>query len=445
MTAPVGPLFTDFYELTMMAGYLEQNQNRPATFSLSIRPNRARRNFFIAAGLQTAVTTIASWRFSHEEIAYLEGLHRFSGQFLNWLSDFRFSGDIRAVSEGSVVFGNEPLLEVTAPMMEAQLLETYLINAIGFSSLIATKAARCMLAADGRPMVDFSLRRTQGTDAGMMVARSSWLAGFAGTSNVAAARQFAIPVSGTMAHSFVTAFGSDEKAFRAFAATFPDDTVLLIDTFDAIKGAESAAALGQAMAREGKSLRGVRLDSGDMVSLSLAVRKILDDAGLSQAKIFASSGFDEYQIRDVIEKGAAIDAFGVGTRMGVSADVPYNDTVYKLVRFDGRDVKKFSPGKVTLAGEKQVFRAYDATGRMKEDRIGTAKETMEGFSPLLAPVMEKGTILPDAFPDLTASRIHCANELRALPGDVRSLERPADYPVTITPALSAIQKAVDSA
>ena len=280
MIASAGPLFTDLYELTMMAGYLESGRNPEATFSLYIRPN-PHRNFFISAGLGPALENIRNLRFSETDIRYLEGLGLFSKAVLDGFSDFRFTGTIRAIAEGTLIFGNEPVMEVTAPIMEAQLLETYLINTIGMATLAASKGARCMLSAKGRPLVDFSLRRTQGMDAGLHVARSTYMTGFAGTSNVEAGRRLGIPVSGTMAHSWVTSFADEQEAFRSFSATFPDHSILLIDTYDSVEGAKKAVATARELEARGKRLKGVRIDSGDMVAQSRVIRKILDDAGLA--------------------------------------------------------------------------------------------------------------------------------------------------------------------
>jgi nicotinate phosphoribosyltransferase len=338
-----------------------------------------------------------------------------------------------------VFFPEEPIMEITAPLIEAQLVETFVLNTLGMASLIATKAARCMHAAQGRPLVDFALRRTQGQDAGDQVARSTYLAGFAATSNVRAGQRFGIPVAGTMAHAFVSAFPTEMDAFRAFADLFPADTVLLIDTYDTLAGARNAATVGREMRARGQSLQGVRLDSGDMNELSRGVRSILDAAGLPDTRIYASSGFDEFGIDAVVRAGAPIDAFGVGTRMGVSADAPYLDIVYKLVRHGGRDVRKLSPGKVTLAGAKQLFRRQDAQGRFTEDIIACRAETMAGVQKLLTPVMIGGRRC-DPAPDMATLRKRFAEGFAALDVRYKDIHRYAAYPVHISPQLDALQK-----
>lgn len=433
----ISPLFTDLYQLTMAAGYFQNKMHLPATFSLFVRPH-PKRPYFVAAGLQEALAEIERLRFSDEDIAYLDSLGLFERPFLDYLARLRFEAEIFAMPEGTVFFGNEPLLELTAPIIQAQLLETYLINAIGSATLIATKAARCVQAADQRPVIDFALRRTQGTAAGMTTARSSYIAGFAATSNVLAGKAYGLPVSGTMAHSYITAFESERAAFRAYARTFPQNAVFLIDTYDTLEGARNAAVVGLEMRKQGHEPAGVRLDSGDMVSLSRQVRKILDSAGLAEVKIFASSGFDEYEIETLLAAGARIDAFGVGTKMGVSADAPYLDIVYKLVRFGERDVKKLSPGKATLAGQKQVFRKADSSGRFIEDIITTRRQTVADAEPLLVRTMEKGRIITPA-ESLEALRRRCGRQMQGLAPELKKAKSEKTYPVVISPQLAANQ------
>jgi nicotinate phosphoribosyltransferase len=344
------------------------------------------------------------------------------------------------MAEGEIYFPNEPVLEVAAPLIQAQIIETYLINTIGVASLLATKAARCVHAAAGRPIVDFSLRRTQGSHAGMVVARSSYLAGFAATSNVLAGKVWGIPISGTMAHSFITAFDSEVDAFEAYADLFPDSAVFLIDTYDTVQGAKNAAIVGRRMKKEGRSLVGVRLDSGEMIALSRRVRRILDEAGLPEVKIFASSGLDEYALEALIKGGACIDAFGVGTRMGVSADIPYLDMVYKMVRFRDRDVRKVSEGKVTLAGEKQVFRKTGKDGRFLGDIIGVRGESAHAAS-LLAPVMINGRSV-GPLPTLEEIRSRFGENFRRLDERYKRVENPETYPVQVSEKLAALQEAL---
>lgn len=431
-----GPLFTDLYELTMAAGYFDRGLDETATFSLFVREN-PRRGYFVACGLQAVVDALTRFRFSDREIEWLEQTGIFKHEFLAHLATLRFTGDVRAMAEGEIFFADEPVLEVSAPLIEAQILETFLINTMGVASMLATKAARCVHAAAGRPIADFSLRRTQGIHAGMTVARSSYIAGFSSTSNVLAGKIWGIPTSGTMAHSFVTAFESETEAFEAYAELFPEAAIFLIDTYDTIAGAEKAAAVGKRMKQNGQALTGVRLDSGDMVALSRQVRSILDEAGLPEVKIFASSGFDEYELERLIAEGARIDAFGVGTRMGVSADAPYLDTVYKMVRMGNRNVRKTSEGKVTLAGEKQVFRKM-ADGHFTGDVIGLREESREDAVPLLSRVMENGRSAGPR-PTLEEIRQRFADHFNRLDDKTKRLTKPEKYPVTLSERLVELQ------
>jgi nicotinate phosphoribosyltransferase len=443
MTPPqrIGPLFTDLYELTMAASYYEHKVFSTATFSLYIRKYPPNRNYFVAAGLENALDELENFHFSEKEIAYLNKTGLFPDDFISYLKQLRFSGDVYALPEGTVFFENEPVLEVTAPIIEAQIIETFLLNTIGFQTMIASKAARCMTAAQGRPLVDFSLRRTQGQDAGIKVARSTYITGFVATSNVLAGKIYDIPISGTMAHSFISAFTNEIDAFSAFSKTFPKNSVFLIDTYDTLEGARNTVKAAKEMKKRGEVPIGVRLDSGDMADLSQKVRKILDDAGLFDVKIFASSGFDEFKIADVIANGAKIDAFGVGTKMGVSADAPYFDIVYKMVRFKDRDVRKLSPGKITLAGKKQVFRKSDKSGRYIEDTIGLRNETIDNNEPLLKKGMANGkTVGPHL--SLQDIRNRFKRNFAALDESYKSLDEHAAYPVKISNRLRKLQEKV---
>jgi nicotinate phosphoribosyltransferase len=434
----VGPLFTDLYELTMAAGYHARQMTENATFSLFIRDYPPRRNFFVAAGLQDALHELENYRFSENDLDYLKGTRLFAADFLNYLEAFRFSGAVDALPEGTLFFANEPILEVSAPLIEAQVVETFLLNTIGFQTLIATKAARCVQAARGRALIDFALRRTQGHDAGIKTARSTYLAGFAATSNVLAGQLYGIPISGTMAHSYIQAFGSDAAAFSAFAEVFPDNAIFLIDTYDTLEGARETVRTAGKLKRKGIMPIGVRLDSGDMAHLSREVRKILDDGGFPQIQIFASSGFDEFKIADVLSRGARIDGFGVGTKVGVSADGPYLDIVYKMVRCAGRDVRKYSPGKITLAGKKQVFRRFEENGTCREDYIGRREDTVAGGVPLLEAVMKNGRLV-QPHPSLTDLRERFAAAFAAFDPKYKTVGAEATYPVKMTPRLLRLQ------
>jgi len=436
-------LLTDLYELTMAASYFENRMAEPATFSLFVRKYPPHRAYFVAAGLEDILEHIADFQFSEGDVSFLKGTGVFSKDFLHYLKALRFTGRIRAIPEGEIFFADEPILEVTAPIIEAQLLETLVINTIQVQSMIATKAARCVHAAKGHGLVDFSLRRTHGADAGLKVARSSYVAGFVATSNVLAGKLYHIPIAGTMAHSYVSSFGNEIEAFRAFARSFPKKSILLIDTYDTIEGAKKAAMVGQEMAKRGERLLGVRLDSGNMIRLSQEVRKILDRAGLEGTEIFASGSFDEYAIAKAIKEGAKIEAFGVGTKMGVSADAPYLDIVYKLVQYGERSIMKFSTGKVNLPGEKQVFRKVDSQGLFVEDVIGTADETVGDGRPLLEPVMEQGKLLR-AHPSLEGIRNGFKKSFHALDEKYKALKEPLVYPVRISTRLKELQKAAAS-
>ena len=435
-----GPLFTDLYELTMAAGYHHHRlHDQRATFSVFVRNPGQKRNYFVSAGLEGVLAELERYHFSAEDIAYLRGLDLFPPSFLEYLGRMRFSGDIWALPEGTIFFPEEPLMEITAPLIEAQLVETFVLNTLGLGALIATKASRCVHAAQGRPLVDFALRRTQGQDAGDQVARNTFLAGFAATSNVRAGKRFGLPLTGTMAHAFISVYPTETDAFRAFADTFPQNSVFLIDTYDTLEGARNAAVVAREMKARGQALKGVRLDSGDMVALSRAVRAILDDEGFANAKIYASSGFDEFGIDSVVKADAPIDAFGVGTKVGVSADAPYLDIVYKLVRRGRRDVRKLSPGKVTLAGKKQLFRLRDDRGRFREDIITCRDEEIDGAAKLLVPVMAGGRRLASA-PPLTALRGRFEEEFADLGDRYKDIHNHAAYPVRISPQLKALQK-----
>lgn len=439
----LGPLFIDLYELTMAAGYYERGLLEPATFSLFIRNYPPQRNYFVATGLQDVLEELASLRFTKEDLSFLKETGIFDDDFLSYLRKLRFTGNVFALPEGSIFFANEPVIEISAPLIEAQIIETFLLNTIGFQTLIASKAARCVHSASGRPLIDFSLRRTQGHDAGIKVARNTYIAGFSGTSNVLAGKEYGIPLSGTMAHSFVQAVGSDVDAFMAYASVFPDNSVFLIDTFDTLKGAAAAVKVALKMRKKGHRLLGVRLDSGDMVLLSRQVRQMLDEAGLSEIKIYASSGFDEFKIDEALKSGAKIDAFGVGTSLGVSADAPFADIVYKLVRYGQRDVRKLSPGKKTLGGEKQVFRFQHDNGLYRKDIIGMRNEIHDAGSPLLNSAMVSGRLVRP-HPPLDDIRQFFKENFEKLGDEYKAIHPRQVYPVSISPHLKKRQQKIDT-
>ena len=353
----------------------------------------------------------------------------------------RFTGEVQALPEGSIFFEDEPILEVSAPIIEAQLVETFIINAVSLQTMIATKASRSVQAAAGRPLVDFSLRRTQGRDAGLKVARASYLAGFLGTSNVLAGKLYGIPIFGTMAHSYITSFPHEIDAFRVFARNFPTIATLLIDTYDNISGARHAVTVAKEMEARGQRLDFVRLDSGDMAAISQEVRRILDDHGLGYVRILASGSFDEYKIARVLADGARIDAFAVGTKMGVSADAPYFDIAYKLVRYADQPVMKLSTGKVTLVDKKQVWRWFDDQGAMARDTIALRREAIPGGTPLLQPVMAHGRITRP-LPTLSECREYFQTQFARLPEAHKVLQDPTPYPVSLSPGLTELQSRV---
>ncbi|MES9606748.1 MULTISPECIES: nicotinate phosphoribosyltransferase [Actinomadura] len=426
-----GGLLTDLYEVTMAASYLRRGMAGPATFSLFVRKLPRDRGFLIAAGLEDCLSFVEDYRFSQEDLDYLAVEQGLDDASLRAFERLRFTGEVRAVPEGRVVYPGEPLLEVTAPIAEAQLVETVLLNHITFQTTVATKAARCVRAAAGARVIDFSFRRTQGVDAAMAVARASYLAGFAGTSNVEGSRRYGVPATGTMAHSYIEAFPGEGEAFAAFAADFPERTTLLVDTYDTLGGV--AAAIRTARRAGLPSLAGIRLDSGDLGDLAVRARSMLDEAGMTGTRIVASGGLDEYRIADLAAAGAPIDVYGVGTRMGVSADAPYLDSAYKLVAYEDRPVMKLSTGKITAPCAKQVYRGPDG------DVVALRDEPApDGMEPLLVPVMEAGRRLAGPEP-LEAVRARCAAEIAALPDRITRLRAPETRPVRLSTRLRRVR------
>jgi nicotinate phosphoribosyltransferase len=433
-------LFTDFYELTMCASYFDNKKFEPATFDLFIRRLPENRSYFLFAGLEQVLLFLKSVKFTEKHLAYLKK-QGFNQQFLDYLRNFRFTGDVWAVPEGTVAFPCEPLIRVTAPIIEAQLVETFLLNTVNLQTTIATKASRVVHAAKGKAIVEFGLRREHGIDAGMKVARCSYIAGCQGTSNVLAGLSYGIPVFGTMAHSFVMSYEKEIDAFRAFAKTFPNKSTLLIDTYDDIAGAEKAAKVAKELEKKGCRLGGLRLDSGDLAEISKKVRQMLDDKGLRYVRIFASGDLDEFRIAELLKNGAKIDAFGVGTKMGTSADKPYVDVIYKLCETMSEKgvfspIMKLSEGKVTLPGRKQVFRFKDANGNFSGDMIALADEKVKG-EPLLVKVMEKGEIIYD-LPSLDEIRATAAESLSKLSGKYKKLTGAPAYPVELSQDLERL-------
>ncbi|MCY4529290.1 MAG: nicotinate phosphoribosyltransferase [Chloroflexi bacterium] len=431
-------LFTDLYQLTMLQAYFEEGMTERAVFSLFVRRLPPNRNFLIACGLDTVLGYLETLRFTESDLAYLDSIGMFSDRFLSWLADFRFTGDVYAMREGTPVFANEPILEVEAPMPEAQLIETYVMNQVQLQTMLASKAHRVVTAAKGRSVIDFGARRMHGTDAAVNAARAFRIAGVDATSNVLAGKRFGIPVAGTMAHSYIQAHGNEAAAFRAFAMLYPD-TVLLIDTYDTLAGVEKVIDLANKLGEEFK-VRAVRLDSGDLLDLSVRVRAALDDAGLNRVQIIASSSLDENKIERLISSGAPIDGFGVGTAMGVSADVPYLDIVYKLTSYAGEGRVKLATSKPVLPGRKQVIRRSESD-RDTGDTIGRADEDLPG-RPLLEPVMRGGERLSSPA-GLAEIRSYAAEQVARLPQSVRGLPG-ADppYPVEISSRLRGYHEEV---
>lgn len=426
-------LFTDLYELTMLQAYWREQMIAEAVFSLSVRRLPEGRNFLLACGLDDVLTYLESLRFTEEELGHLRSLGLFEEGFLEWLRGFRFTGDVFAVPEGTPVFAEEPLLEVVAPIAEAQLVEAFVMNQVHLQTVLASKAARVVHAAAGRRVVDFGMRRMHGTDAALKAARAFHVAGVDATSNVLAGAVYGIPVAGTMAHSFVQAYEHEIEAFRTFARLYPE-TTLLVDTYDTLEGVRRVVELARELGDDFR-VRGVRLDSGDLGDLARGARKILDDAGLTQVEIFASGGLDEFEIAELVRQGAPIDGFGVGTRMGVASDAPALDIAYKLSSYAGKSRLKFSPGKRILPGQKQVFRMED-DGRAVRDVIARWGEDLSG-RPLLRQVMRGGNRLPD-LGGLDEARARAREEITRLPDTVRGLD-PASppYPVELSPRLQA--------
>jgi nicotinate phosphoribosyltransferase len=436
-------LFTDLYEITMAASYFREGMNDRASFSLFARKLPPGRSFLVAAGLADVLAYLADFRFSPESLGYLRSLGLFDTAFLDVLAGLRFTGEVRAVPEGTIVFPDEPIVEVSAPIIEAQLVETAVLNFCHLQTLLASKAARCVIAARGRAVVEFGLRRTHGIDAGMKAARCAYLAGAAMSSNVLAGLAYGIPPTGTMAHSYVSAFPHEVDSFRAFARAFPDHTTLLIDTYDTVAGAHKAVEVAREMEARGERLRGVRLDSGDILTLSREVRHVLDDAGLGYVRIFVSGNLDEHIMDRLLREGAPIDAFGVGTRMDVSADAPYLDMAYKLVKYGRRHVLKTSTGKETWTGEKQVYRMRDAPGRFAGDILALRDEPppRRRVEALLVTVMRGGRPVQPAVP-LGEIREHCLGQIAALPDDLKGLDGAARYPVAYSEDLLALQRSL---
>jgi nicotinate phosphoribosyltransferase len=422
-----GALLTDLYELNMASSYLRRGMNAPATFSLYVRNQPPERGFLVAAGLDACLSYLESFAFDEDELAYLATIG-FDTAALDAFRRLRFDGDVWAMAEGTVVYANEPILELTAPIPMAQLVESYLLNAITLHTTMASKAARYLVAAEGRDLVDFALRRTHGIDAAMAVTRASAIAGFVATSNVEGARRMGLRPSGTMAHSYIESFDGEAQAFAAFADDFPGRPTFLVDTYDTLGGVRTAIEVIRERGLEATS--SIRIDSGDLDGLSRGARAILDEAGMDRVRIFASGGLDEREVAILVRARAPIDAFGVGTQLGVSFDVPCLESVYKLVRYGGRPVVKLSTGKRTLPGEKQVWRGPGG------DVLGLREEDLPG-EPLLSEAMRAGSRVGEAR-TIEGARDRLERELGAVPPEGLSLDAPRPRVARVSAALEAL-------
>ena len=449
-------LATDLYELTMAAAYFDNGLRHKAVFELFVRQLPPHRSYLIAAGLEQALDHLQNLRFTGKEIAYLRNHPSFadvSREFFDYLSEFRFTGDVCAVPEGTAVFEMEPLVRVSAPIIEAQVVETYLLATINFQTLIASKAARVVTAARGRSVIEFGSRRAHGAEAALMAARAAYIAGCEGTSNVEAGHLFGVPTFGTLAHSFVMLFDDEDDAFRAFLKVFPKTATILVDTYDTV------AAVERLSKNFDSPVPAVRLDSGDLLELSRRVRAILDKGGKADTKIFASGDLDEYRIEELISRGASIDAFGVGTQLATSYDAPALSGVYKLVAIErqGRvSMKlKLSPEKATYPGSKQIWRATDQSGKYFEDTVALFDEaapqdrdaSSKGWRPLLELVMKDGQNIIEQnstrLERLNVARARATEELKRLPNELLLLNCQARYPVRMSKRLIEQKEAME--
>src|SRR6516164_260320 len=433
-------LLTDLYQLNMLAAYLEHGLTETAVFELLVRKLPTHRGFLMAAGLEQAMQFLETLSFTPTELDALRGLGQFPDSFFAWLRSLRFTGDVDAMPEGTMFFPDEPILRVTAPLPEAQFVETRLVNLLHFQTVVASKAAHMVLAAPGKPLIDYGLRRAHGAEAGVLAARASYIAGFSGTATVAAGIAFGVPVYGTMAHFFVQAHDDEVLAFEHFAHSHPKGLVLLIDTYDTERAAGRVVALAPRLARKGLTISGVRIDSGDLGQHAARVRRILDEGGLQSIKIVASGGLDENALLELSRADAPIDSYGVGTSLTTSSDDPALDCAYKLQEYAGTARRKRSEGKATWPGRKQVWRWYDEGGLLARDLVSLAVERYEG-EPLLRPAMRGGRRLAD-LPDLTASRAQAKNQLARLPPALARLET-YNYPVQIGVPLRELAATLD--
>lgn len=435
------PLLTDLYHLNMIQSYLDHGKTETAVFEFFVRKLPRSRGFLVAAGLEQVLDFLENLQFSKEDLTWLSRSGRFSAGLINELESFRFTGDVHAMPEGTVFFPNEPILRVTAPLPQAQLVETRIINILHFQTLIASKAARHVLLAPGKQLVDFGLRRAHGAEAGLMAARASYIAGYAGTATLLAGKLYGIPIYGTMAHSFIQVFDQESAAFMAFAESRPENLVLLIDTYDTEAAARKVVALAPNLKARGIKIHGVRLDSGDLLALSKSVRRILDEGGLQDVTIFASGGIDDEDLAAFEQENAPIDGYGIGTSLTTSFDAPAFDCAYKLQEYAGIPRRKRSAGKATWPGRKQVWRSFGNDGRMSGDVLTIEGDPQIGKA-LITPVMSNGKRIGPP-PSLAEIRQRTAESLARLPEDLRRLDPHADYPVEIGAAMLRLTADID--
>ncbi|HRX70516.1 MAG: nicotinate phosphoribosyltransferase [Gammaproteobacteria bacterium] len=434
-------LLTDLYQLTMLQTYHAERMQETAVFDLFVRRLPDCRSFLLAIGLEQALDYLETLRFTAEELDWLAGCGRFTPQFVASLENFRFTGEVHALPEGTVFFPNEPILRVTAPLPQAQLVESRLINLMQFQTLVATKAARCVLAAPGKLLVDFGMRRAHGAEAALLAARASWLAGFAGTATVVAGMRFGIPIFGTMAHSLVEAHDREEDAFEHFAAAQPGNVVLLIDTYNTEAAARKLLEMAPRFAERGIQIKSVRIDSGDLAEHARQVRRILDEGDLKEVTLFGSGDLDEYRLAELKEGGAPYDGYGIGTRLDASTDAPTLDMVYKLQEYADKPRRKRSEGKATWPGRKQIYRRTDKNGILVSDCLGLENAPQSG-EPLLRPVMREGKRLEPPEPSARI-RERVQRQLAALPEALGSNQTEAVYPVDIAPELQELTAQLD--
>jgi nicotinate phosphoribosyltransferase len=441
MSAATDALLTDLYQLNMLQAYLEEGETKTAVFEFFVRKLPPQRGFLIAAGLEQTLEFLENLRFSPIELDWLSSSGRFGKSLIDYLAALRFTGDVHAMPEGTLFFPDEPILRVTAPLPEAQLIEPRLINYLQFQSMVAAKAARMVLAARGKLLVDFGLRRAHSGEAGLLAARASYIAGFAGTATVPAQMLFGIPIFGTMAHSFIEVHESESAAFEKFARARPDNLTFLIDTYDTEAGARKVVALAPKLAAAGIRIGAVRIDSGDLGALARRVRRILDEGGLKDVSIFVSGGIDEEALASLVQSGAPISGYGIGTSLVTSSDAPSLDCAYKLQEYAGRPRRKRSTGKATWPGRKQVWRHFGKDGRMTRDILSVEGDRQPG-EPLVEPVMQAGRRIAP-LPALAEARARAARGLRQLPEDLRRLTPGPTYPVEVADALAKLAAEVD--